>query len=430
MPDVKISDLPLVTAAAADMQVEVMQGGGNFRLSLSTLMVSAATLSAAGLVELATQAETDSGQDANRVVTPATLAGRLATHRPQPPMGRRELASSATLAAADCGAVVDCSGNITLSVSWLPEGWWCHIGNVGVGDIVIAASDGLQNWLMYPGERRLFYQNSGVLRSVVLRPFRRRWLVSGPFVKPPGYLLFGRAGSGAGGGGASGGRASSGAGGGGGVGGETLPAALSIVSAADLPATVSVLVGAGGLGAAGVTTDATEGGLGGAGGNTSFGGLIIPGGRGGYPYYSGVGRSGWASGVGIPGGLGGYGGSSTQGVTAGESVLVGNGGGGGGGRAGVATATNVAGAAGGIRASDGAASGGNGGGAAGNAGGSALLPGYGGGGGGGGDAGAAGNGGNGGLGAGGGGGGGSFNGYLSGAGGRGGDGWFEIWGIV
>jgi hypothetical protein len=78
MSDKKISELTLVTNNASGDVFPMVQGGANFKTTLSKIATFLqgflpATETAKGFVELATQVETDAGTDDQRAVTPLKL---------------------------------------------------------------------------------------------------------------------------------------------------------------------------------------------------------------------------------------------------------------------------------------------------------------------------------------------------------------------
>lgn len=85
----------------------------------------------------------------------------------------------------------------------LQYGWQVRIRNSGNGNITIPSSDGVVNWIMYPGEDRDFYCDGAALYSAINNAFSMSITSVGAnnFVKPPGYSRFaGIAWSGGGGG--------------------------------------------------------------------------------------------------------------------------------------------------------------------------------------------------------------------------------------
>jgi hypothetical protein len=348
------------------------------------------------------------------------------------------LSGAYTVVGADRAKWIEVTaGTFTLSFeapNVLTAGWFAWVRNGGTGNVTIPASDGVTNWIMYPGETRLFRSDGTTLRSVVVFPLSVTLTASVSWVKPPGYTTFSVECLGAGGGGGSGAVAASGAtraGGGGGGGGSY---ASATIAASGLGATVSVTVGAGGAGGSGSAV------AGSVGGTTSFGTALVAyggagavvtssqggggagvsgagsGGTGGAPLVSGSaaelfgGGAGGSSGGGtsgssIYGGAGGGGGAISNPATIGASSTYGGTGGSGGG--GISSANAVLAAAAANVAGETLRG-------LGAAGGAAVLAG----------AGAAG--GAGGLGCGGGGGGGATTGNASGAGGAGGSGAIRI----
>ena len=218
------------------------------------------------------------------------------------------------ITAADKGNLIDItSGTFTqtfAAAAALGNGWHCYIRNSSSGNITIPSSDGRTNWIMYPGEMRLFLCDGSVLRSVVLTPFFLVFTSSGNFIKPPGYSTFdGLLWAGGGGGHHSVG------GGGGGCSPISIAAAL-------LADSTPVIVGAGGEA---ISSSAGDG------GTSSFAGFEASGGRSGY-------AQGWG---GSPGSLprvsrtdrnsvygGGSGAASSSTADAGGNSVYGGGGGG------------------------------------------------------------------------------------------------------
>jgi hypothetical protein len=107
------------------------------------LDVDAATTGGQGLIELALQAEVDTGTDTTRAVTPATLAGT-------PMAQKRTIATSAVnvvLVTADLGQVIllTSGANATLPApGTVGSGWWVDIkeaGNSSLSDIVPSGAE-------------------------------------------------------------------------------------------------------------------------------------------------------------------------------------------------------------------------------------------------------------------------------------------------
>ena len=180
--------------------------------------------------------------------------------------------SNVQITAASKGNFIDItSGTFTqtfAAAAALGNGWHCYIRNSGSGNITIPSSDGRTNWIMYPGEMRLFLCDGSVLRSVVLTPFSLVFTSSGNFIKPPGYSAFEGLLWGGGGGGHF-----SICGGGGGCSPISVAAAL-------LADSTPAVVGAGGEAISSTAGD---------GGTSSFSGFEASGGRSGYA--QGVGGS-------------------------------------------------------------------------------------------------------------------------------------------
>ncbi|WBS00223.1 hypothetical protein OU994_18045 [Pseudoduganella sp. SL102] len=183
------------------------------------------------------------------------------------------------VAFADRASIIDCTGNITLSfdaMATLGSGWFVYVRNADLGNVNIPSSDGVTNWIMYPGEVRLFQCDGSQLRSVVLRPFYKVFTSAGNFIKPPGYDTFEGILWGAG---QSGNKSSAGAPASGGAGAGGAP---FNIPASRLAASEAVVIGAGGV------PKATSG-AGNAGGDSTFAGIVAYGGSGnagGTAYYA------------------------------------------------------------------------------------------------------------------------------------------------
>jgi hypothetical protein len=153
----------------------------------------------------------------------------------------------------------------------LGANWFCYLKNSGDGDITIPASDGVTNWIMYPGEARLFQCDGTTLRSTVIQPFYRAHITTELWKKPPGYKSYGIEmwNGGQGGRGGEGIDGSYiGSGGSGGIGSF---AGHFIVADSDVPASLTITVGAGSPGTNGGTNISMPAG---EGGISSFGSLI------------------------------------------------------------------------------------------------------------------------------------------------------------
>lgn len=221
-------------------------------------------------------------------------------------MVRSTRTASVTLNIADNGSFVDItSGTFTqafTAAASLRNGWNLTLRNSGTGDITIPSSDGVTNWIMYPGEARIFQCDGSVFTSIVLTPFSRKFTTSGTFVKPPGYAYFG-GNIVAGGGSGSSVNSDYSAGGGGGQG-----FAFDVASSV-LGATETVAIGSGGAGVSNA--------VGNTGGNTTLGTAVVA--YGGFGGSTAGGDGGGA--VDGPFGVGG-----TVGVVGGNSVMGGGGG--------------------------------------------------------------------------------------------------------
>lgn len=189
-------------------------------------------------------------------------------------MKRLARTANTMLVQADRAKLVDItSGTFTQTFDTpanLGDGWYAVVCNAGSGDITIPASDGVTNWIMYPGEVRLFQCDGTSLRSKVLHPFYRVFSTTSNFAKAPGYSRYDGEAYGAGG---SGAKHSSFQYTHGGAGGACTPFSLPATA---LGATEVVTIGAPG---AAVTAADTNGN---PGGNTSLGTLVTSqGGAGG-----------------------------------------------------------------------------------------------------------------------------------------------------
>lgn len=180
--------------------------------------------------------------------------------------------SNTILAAADAGYLIDyTSGTFTQTFTAAPtlgSGWYAYLRNAGTGDITIPSSDGVTNWIMYPGECRLFQCDGTNFNSIVITPFSRVFTSTETFTRPPGYGYFGGllwAGGGAGGKGGAGFQTA------GGGGGACVPFTFT---AAQIGTSQTITIAAGG-------TATAVNGDGGAGGNSTIGSLVTAYGGGG-----------------------------------------------------------------------------------------------------------------------------------------------------
>lgn len=226
---------------------------GGLKSATTDVITAAATAPTTGQVLTATSDSLATWQDA---------AGGIAL---------TERTSNTILGAADSGGLFDItSGTFTQTfdaVATLGADWFVYLRNLGSGDITLDPNaseqiDGLTSFIMYPGECRLIQCNGAKLTSFVITPFRKSFLTSGTFTKPPGYQGFsGHLWSG----GASGGRTNGVNNGLGGAGGGCIPFEMA---ASFISATETVTIGAGGAAFSG-TSD-----TGNVGGDSSFGTLV------------------------------------------------------------------------------------------------------------------------------------------------------------
>jgi hypothetical protein len=122
-----------------------LTGGGDLSAN-RTLAVSAASTSATGVVELATSAETATGTDTERAVTPA---GAAATYQPLAQAINAQVGTTYTLVAGDAGRLVTLSNSsaITLTVpqdsdATIAVGTYVDLYQLGAGQVTVAAGTG------------------------------------------------------------------------------------------------------------------------------------------------------------------------------------------------------------------------------------------------------------------------------------------------
>ncbi|MHB8123991.1 MAG: glycine-rich domain-containing protein [Desulfuromonadaceae bacterium] len=249
---------------------------GNIGATTQDVLTVAAdgTTSIAGVqpaLATATQVEMESGTEAGvRVMSPLHVAqaiGALAKGK----ILRSARTSNTVLGVGDKGAMIDItSGTFTqtfAAAATLGDGWFCYLHNSGTGDITLDPDgaeqiDGLDSYVMYPGEVRLVQCDGVALRTVVVNAFYKTFTSSGTFTKPPGYAQFGAMAWGGGTSGQKSGSASTAAQGGGG--GGCFPFTI-IASAIGASETVTIASG-------GAAVTSTGNGL--SGGATSLGSLI------------------------------------------------------------------------------------------------------------------------------------------------------------
>ena len=111
-------------------------------------------------------------------------------------MARIAKTSAYTLAGADKGALIDCTGTWTLGLTaaaTLGAGWWCYVRNTGSGDITIDPNgseliDGASTLVMKPGFIYLLQCDGVAFTTVTVkrRTYERRSLItaSGTFTVP------------------------------------------------------------------------------------------------------------------------------------------------------------------------------------------------------------------------------------------------------
>lgn len=157
----------------------------------------------ANIVDVFTRNEMEGALDAKAPLNSPVFVNKVTlpngrvideTSLPFEALVRVQRSANTQLVRLDGGRMFDItSGTFTqtfAAAAVLGDGWWCYIRNSGTGDITIPASDGRTNWIMYPGEVRLFQCDGTVLRSIVIAPFNKTFTASGNFIKPPGYSLF------------------------------------------------------------------------------------------------------------------------------------------------------------------------------------------------------------------------------------------------
>lgn len=131
MADLKISELPVATAPTGTELVEIVQGGVNKQTTVSTVggAASDASETVKGIIEIATQAETNTGTDDVRALTPLKLTNAT-------PVTNKQLLVNAAGALTD-GATVTISlikhtltsveGGITFTISYTGDQTWTKI---------------------------------------------------------------------------------------------------------------------------------------------------------------------------------------------------------------------------------------------------------------------------------------------------------------
>ncbi len=182
--------------------------------------------------------------------------------------------SNTVLDVADAGNLIDItSGTFAqtfAACATLGNGWQIKIKNSGTGDITLTPNggeqiDGLSSFVMYPNETRIVYCDGTTLRSIVIRPFKRVWTISGNFINPPGYVEIGGKLVGSGNSGQRTNNVATASAGGGGAG--AFPVDLPSSAFGAYGSSTAITIGAGGLAVTGVAN-------GNLGGNTSIGSLL------------------------------------------------------------------------------------------------------------------------------------------------------------
>lgn len=226
---------------------------GGVKSATTDVITSAATAPTVGQVLTATSDSLATWQDA---------AGGIAL---------TERTSNTILGAADSGGLFDItSGTFTQTfdaVATLGADWFIYLQNSGSGDITLDPNgaetiDGLATYVMYPGEVRLVQCDGTALKTIVLNTYRKSFLSSGTYTKPPGYrshagLLWSS--------GASGGRTN---GTNNGIGGASGGCAPFDIEESFIGASETVTIGAGGAAFTGVSD------AGNLGNDSTFGALV------------------------------------------------------------------------------------------------------------------------------------------------------------
>lgn len=185
--------------------------------------------------------------------------------------------SDVKLGKDDAGIFVSATSSYTQTFDppiVLGSTWYCRLKNDGTGNITIPESDGRTNWIMYPGELRLFKCNGTIITSEVLTPFFATFVSSGSFIKAPGYRMFGGFlwGGGSGAGASRTSTATVNQHLFGGVGGACHPFTIASNSLSD---TTAIVIGAGGVGGVAPSNSVASGA---SGGDSSFAGFTAFGG--------------------------------------------------------------------------------------------------------------------------------------------------------
>jgi hypothetical protein len=108
--------------------------------------------------------------------------------------------SDTILAAADNGTMIDITGASTFTQTFtaaatLASGWYCYYRNSGTGDVTLDPNsgehiDGIDSYIMYPGECRLIQCDGSGFNTIIISPFNKTFTGTGTFTKPPGYSVF------------------------------------------------------------------------------------------------------------------------------------------------------------------------------------------------------------------------------------------------
>ncbi len=221
--------------------------------------VSMDTLNAAVFASAALPAQT--GNAGNVLLTNGTTPNWGRT-----PLPRSARTANVQLVGADGATYVDITSGTFTQTFATPAvrgaGWWVRLGNSGTGFVTIPSSDGLTNWVMYPGEIRDFFCDGAADTSRIIHSYCCEFLSTVTYVKPPGYREHGYM---VHSGGASGARTGAGSTAAlGGYGGGSFP---GVLNDAIIPATILLTVGAGGAPVTGVAA-------GNVGGDSSIGALV------------------------------------------------------------------------------------------------------------------------------------------------------------
>lgn len=103
------------------------------------------------------------------------------------PSHRRAVTGTDTAGTGDNGAILDCSGSFTLSITaaaTLAAGWWCIVANRGTGNITLDPNasetvDGQTTGVVYPGFAFMLHCDGSTFRLFKMDGYRREVLTGG-----------------------------------------------------------------------------------------------------------------------------------------------------------------------------------------------------------------------------------------------------------